>query len=350
MNDDAFLVEKAIRLFLGLGSSAVLVFFFLSGFLIGGKEINNSLKRELNFKRYLFDRLTRLWIVLVPALALTYILNFFTCRSSRISLYCAADPRLASHSDIPPIISERFADLFSNLFFLQPFKGSPWGGNSPLWSLSYEFWYYVVFYSLLVIFMRISRNEMRFSTFYYFLILLVASRILNSDWLILGSIWLSGAFVAHFLNIKAVVTFLRKYQKGRAFKFTFLTLFQIIPVLIILRILSIQIAFPILIFALTFCLAVMSSEGSSRISNRVQRLIVIGSDFSFSLYLIHFPLVALIASYLTPQDRWNMTALGFSLLVGITLGVLLVAYGFAWSTEFNLMRVRDLLRELVRKL
>lgn len=38
MDEKANLFEKVTRLFLGLGPSAVLVFFFLSGYLVGGKS------------------------------------------------------------------------------------------------------------------------------------------------------------------------------------------------------------------------------------------------------------------------------------------------------------------------
>lgn len=127
MNDSAHPLEKLTRLFLGLGGSAVIIFFFLSGYLVGGKIIKSLIKRELNFATYIFDRLTRLWIVLVPALLLTFVLNTFNCRNSNISLYCAADPQLASHTKIAPLFSQKISDLFTNVFFLQPFKGLPWG-------------------------------------------------------------------------------------------------------------------------------------------------------------------------------------------------------------------------------
>ena len=35
--------------------------------------------------------------------------------------------------------------LLGNLAFLQDFFARPYGSNGPLWSLSYEFWFYLVF-------------------------------------------------------------------------------------------------------------------------------------------------------------------------------------------------------------
>lgn len=350
MNDSAHPLEKLTRLFLGLGGSAVIIFFFLSGYLVGGKIIKSLIKRELNFATYIFDRLTRLWIVLVPALLLTFVLNTFNCRNSNISLYCAADPQLASHTKIAPLFSQKISDLFTNVFFLQPFKGLPWGGNGPLWSLGYEFWYYIVFFSLIMILSSFFRREVSFRLIPHVLILFLASKILNVDWLVFGSIWVSGAGAAYFLNVNSVRTFSAKYQKIVAFKFTLLTFFLIIPVLISLKLFPHLIAFPILILALTFSLATMRNDHHSRINGKLQKLIVRGSEFSFSLYLIHFPIIALVTSQLTPINRWTMSPIGLLVLAGITFGVLLTAYAFAWLTEFNLAHFRNALRPSIRKL
>jgi peptidoglycan/LPS O-acetylase OafA/YrhL len=79
-------------------------------------------------------------------------------------------------------------------------------------------------------------------------------------------------------------------------------------------------------------------------------LIFRGSKFSFSLYLIHFPIIALVTSQLTPINRWTMSAMGLLVLLGITLVVLLIAHAFARLTEFNLDRLRTELRLFLQKL
>ena len=348
MSDTANLLEKLTRLFLGLGSSAVLVFFFLSGYLVGGNTIRNLINQELNFGTYIFNRLTRLWIVLVPALLLTFSLNTFTCRSSNISLYCTANPILASHATIPPLFSQKSSDLFSNVFFIQPFKGLPWGGNGPLWSLSYEFWYYIIFFSLIVILNSFLKRKLSYRIIPHICILFLASKILNTDWLALGSIWVSGAGAAYFLSTDWARKFSARYRKSVTLKFTWLTIFLIFPVLITLKISPRLISFPILILVITFCISTMQSDRQSRINGKLQGLIVRGSEFSFSLYLIHFPIIALVASQLAPTNRWNMSPMGLLVLVGITFGVLLAAYAFAWLTEFNLAHLRNVLRQFIR--
>ena len=53
-----------------VGHEAVIVFFVLSGYFVGGSVIRSMKKGSYAWKPYLFQRLTRLWIVLIPALLL----------------------------------------------------------------------------------------------------------------------------------------------------------------------------------------------------------------------------------------------------------------------------------------
>ena len=56
-----------------VGHQCVLAFFALSGFLVGGQALEAILAGNWNLPQYLLKRLTRLWVVLLPALFLTWI-------------------------------------------------------------------------------------------------------------------------------------------------------------------------------------------------------------------------------------------------------------------------------------
>ena len=350
MDESANFLEKVTRLFLGLGQSAVLVFFYLSGYLVGGNELVNLVEKKLNFKNYIFNRLTRLWIVLLPALLWTFALNAFTCRNSRRSLYCAADSALASHTKVPPLNSQSFSDFLSNVFFLQPFKGTQWGGNGPLSSLSYEFWYYLVFFCILNVLASVLNRKISVSLIPNLLILFIASRMLNSDWLNLGIVWLSGACASYFLKIDSVIEITSKYQKRLSFKFILLTSILIFPTLILLKVFPHIFSFPIAILLLTFSISITQNENAIQYRNFMRKSIVRGSEYSFSLYLTHFPLIALLTSLFVPEHRWRMTPFGILILMLLTLGAQLTAYAFAWLTEFNLTPVRTALRSRLPRL
>jgi peptidoglycan/LPS O-acetylase OafA/YrhL len=261
-----------------------------------------------------------------------------------------ADSELASHAKIPPQTSQKISDLISNAFFLQPFKGTQWGGNGPLWSLSYEFWYYLVFFSIISVVSYLLKREISFGLIPNLLVLFVASRILDLDWLILGIIWLSGALAAYFLKLDSFVSFTRKYQKPIALKLTLLTFTFTLPALICLKLLPRFISFPIAIVFLTIAISLTQNEHTIDLNGSLRKTIVRGSEYSFSLYLTHFPLIALATSLFVPVDRWRMSPFGILILMLLTLGALLTAYGFAWLTEFNLTQVRIALRSRVQRL
>ena len=64
---------KTFYFLTGLGHQAVMVFFVLSGFLVGGHVYTAVAEGRWSWPDYLIKRLTRLWIVLLPALVLTAI-------------------------------------------------------------------------------------------------------------------------------------------------------------------------------------------------------------------------------------------------------------------------------------
>lgn len=70
----------------GEWTRAVVVFFLLSGWLVGGSLLNKA-TREGAFKDYAIDRMTRLWIVLMPTFILILGLGILAAR---------IDPRIVS--------------------------------------------------------------------------------------------------------------------------------------------------------------------------------------------------------------------------------------------------------------
>jgi peptidoglycan/LPS O-acetylase OafA/YrhL len=139
------LLVKAFYFATSLGHQAVIVFFALSGFLVGGKAVEDILVRRFSWSRYLLRRLTRLWIVIVPALLFTLVLDktamslAATGYDGRFYQMYASGPR----ADVP--ISHSFLTWLGNVAFLQTIVVPCFGSNGPLWSLANEFWYYMLF-------------------------------------------------------------------------------------------------------------------------------------------------------------------------------------------------------------
>ncbi|MGE3298517.1 MAG: acyltransferase family protein [Porticoccaceae bacterium] len=108
-----------------LGREAVIVFFVLSGYLVGGQAILANAKGRFSLRSYFSARVARLYTVLIPALVLTALFD-----------------HLRGAWTEP---TNGWIAFVANLAFLQGIQGEPYGSNAPLWSLAYEWWFYVLF-------------------------------------------------------------------------------------------------------------------------------------------------------------------------------------------------------------
>jgi peptidoglycan/LPS O-acetylase OafA/YrhL len=285
------LFQKFFYVATGLGHQSVMVFFVLSGFFVGGAALKN--RNGFDILKYATARLTRLWIVLIPALVVTAAID--------LALKAYAPDVLSGHyrwlwNSGPSADSSYSASLKTfgaNIFFLQTITAPVFGTNGPLWSLSNEFWYYVLFPILLLIFKGHIRNKKL--SIYQRLALGVLGLGLALQ-LPLGIlkgflIWCLGLLIyatqgrttgklnGYLLAIGSILFGVAlAYSKSEAMQ----------------RNLGVS---PDFLVGTTFCIlaiGIVSRTPSTSSSVWFRNLAKLTSNFSFSLYLIHFPLVALI--------------------------------------------------------
>jgi peptidoglycan/LPS O-acetylase OafA/YrhL len=127
---------------LNLGSDSVVVFFVISGFVIA-----YAATRDEKLSTYAFNRLTRLLSVLLPALLLTFV--FDQC-GQRIG------PEAYKSFYNPAPLGELLLRGLSMSNEWGAFERIRLGTNGPLWSLSYEAAFYVLF--AIVFFMSVVRR------------------------------------------------------------------------------------------------------------------------------------------------------------------------------------------------
>jgi peptidoglycan/LPS O-acetylase OafA/YrhL len=132
----AVLLDHAMPLFnlpsiADYGHQAVIVFFVLSGYVIA----NIAETREVSPRAFLVARFSRLWSVVVPAMALTILCD-------TVGRTWGSDPGIYRFSPIDhPLIrlTATLTFMSQSWISIQPFS------NYPAWSLSLEFWYYITF-------------------------------------------------------------------------------------------------------------------------------------------------------------------------------------------------------------
>ncbi len=139
-----------------LGHQAVVGFFVMSGWLVGGAVLAHLRKEKPFLRDYLIHRFSRIYLVVAPAVVFTLVID-----SAGRTLFASTGvydwPMLKDHST-----SLLF---FTTLANLQGILFDPFGSNGPLWSLACEFWYYITFPLLLLPFARNYSKAIRFGGF-----------------------------------------------------------------------------------------------------------------------------------------------------------------------------------------
>ena len=138
------LFGKAFYFMTGFGHSAVMIFFVMSGFLVGGKVLQRLSQGTFSWQKYAVDRSSRLYAVYVVALLLGGALDYIGFHHfNQFGLYDE------SFSGRIPVVNFNFHQNLSpsvfglNLIMCQTILGPVFGSNGPLWSLANESWYYL---------------------------------------------------------------------------------------------------------------------------------------------------------------------------------------------------------------
>jgi peptidoglycan/LPS O-acetylase OafA/YrhL len=327
---DPTLLYQALAFFTGFAHQAVVVFFLLSGWLVGGSLLNKR-NQPGAFVSYAIDRVTRLWIVLVPAFVLTLVLA--ACEGS-------VDPGRWDFSTDNPYSGASFA---GNLLGVQDMLVPRYGGNFALWSLAYESWYYVLF-PLLVLAWCGRRMLVR---------LLAAAAACTLGWLLetaivlYFSLWLMGAFFSRV-----------RIDAGPGWLALFMILFGALSVLfrltgsndILVEASFMQDALIGTLFLMILCClqepAKMTRRGTRLAAATGTRL----AGFSFTLYVIHVPVLLAMRERMIPAlDGGRLapdSALHFALYLGIVGAIVLLAWLFHLPFEAQTMRLRRRIQAL----
>ena len=178
-----------VRLF---GQAAVMMFFVLSGFLIGHSIQKNLLQNHtFSIRRYARQRFRRILPPFIFALfwmLLLYVLApyFFATESHDFQLLPALMMRTAYDFS--------WVEVLGSVFFINEFLTPTLYANAPLWSLSYEVWFYLL----------AGLMAMWQSTFVRigFVITLLILTVLNLQFLVYFGVWLL-AFAFSFDQVRS---------------------------------------------------------------------------------------------------------------------------------------------------
>jgi peptidoglycan/LPS O-acetylase OafA/YrhL len=317
----------------GFPHQAVMVFFVLSGLFIGPSVLDLIRSGRWSWKRFAVNRLSRLYIVLIPALLITAGFDWTGERLSGAQLsYFTALPYNASSV----AANGGWQPFLGHLFFLESITCGTFGSDSPLWSLSYEFWYYALFPLIVLAWWPSGSPTKRIGcvcatvlvSWFIGRALLTAFPI----WLVgmlVGELWarnpkpfryaawiVAGALAMFFVTLalsrRDMNDFLRDYSLALVTGFFFYTLLGTNG--------SIIARFP----------------GMS-----YQKVAHFLGGFSYTIYLVHMPMVVLLRSLFIKGALWQPTPRRLLLILGLSLFTLTFCYLVSLGTERHTAKVRS---------
>ncbi len=280
------------------GHLAVIFFFVLSGFVIHLryarqlKEFGEN--STFNFMDFIKRRARRLYPAFLFSILFTFVLdkvgeNMGLLTYTNHTLY-------SSMNDLNNLHVHDLRTLFGNLLFLMKTYVPVWGTNEPLWSLKYEWWFYMMYPVLWFL----SKTSIALAT----LVLIVLFFLSFLKWtyglelfrvifsLILA--WWSGVLLADVYCKRLNVSF------GQLSFILFLVPFPLMLYLYRIRMitessvsLDILCSF-IFVGLISFCFYLQEKKISLHFLEILKPL----GDMSYTLYLTHFPIIFFISGLL----------------------------------------------------
>jgi peptidoglycan/LPS O-acetylase OafA/YrhL len=317
----------------GFAHQAVLVFFVMSGWLVGGSLLN-KVGQSGALANYAIDRVTRLWTVLVPTFGLALLLGLVTgvLRPGGIDTSAANEFSALSFA--------------GNLLGLQGVVLDNFGGNYALWSLANETWYYVLF-PMLVLLFAARRTIPRIVSGAG---LALAVILLPVNIILYFAIWLLGVGFsrvriecgprlrcAWLMLLAAVASYFRLTADNDRFDQTTLGMDLVLSLMFLALLSSLQ----------------FKAAPASKLARPLARIGTFFAEFSFSLYVLHLPLIFLLKhlaltrfglSQLSPSEP-----LHFTVYLGMLAALLLGSYLSYLLFESQTYRIRRTVKDLLTR-
>jgi len=304
----------------GFAHACVILFFVLSGYWITRSVIGRE-SRGWNWTGYLIDRIARLSIVVVPALLIGGALDLWALATLDSPTYRGETGTYVMDYDITATMTPTV--LLGNILFLQTIAVPIFGSNGPLWSVAFEFWYYLWFPALYLSFRR-RRLSLMLATLFVGLLSL-------SLWIGFLS-WLCGAALALAPRDGRFMRWVERRPLAIAGA-------MFAAMLALIR----MIDFPAedLLLAAAFALFLASLlRRAAQPARWVAPIARYGARASFSLYAIHFPMLTLATALLVNRERLDANVASLGVVLMLLLANIVAAWFFAGLTEAHTGRLR----------
>jgi peptidoglycan/LPS O-acetylase OafA/YrhL len=296
------------------GHEAVLIFFVLSGFVIHLRYskliVEKGSLAAFDYFPYLKRRAVRILPPFLLALILTYLLDT-TGAYFHLPIYFQQTSSATINENV--LCDHSFLTLLGNLIFTMKIYVPVWGTDGPLWSLAYEWWFYMIYP---LFFLLHKKNWLLSSAF---ILILFLGSVYIAEWpsLLLKKIFFY--MIVWWLGVLLADIYSGKIQFD--FKWISPLALLLIPLPLSIIPLSFSSYVPLL-WGLGFCglfsilFKLKETNFMIRTLNKLKPL----GDISYSLYVVHFPLLVLLSGFIMKREG-NLPPHFWYVYIGIVLGV-----------------------------
>jgi peptidoglycan/LPS O-acetylase OafA/YrhL len=262
--------------------------------------------------------LTRLYVVLIPALLLTKLLDTLGLRLAREGSVYFTTKEIGLVVTLGLTQRLGIPDMLGNLLFLQDIRVPEFGTDVALWSLANEFWYYIIFPLGLIAFLDRKSSKVKRICFVIMAVALLA--FVGPRIQLLFPTWILGAFL---------VLLPYRLSPAAARWGTLLATMALVMTMVLVRALSFMPLVADYLLAIVSCVAVFCivQHRSPAKNSLYRRVAAFFSNISYSLYLFHLPLSIFLCGFINdPWRRWRFTLASIGCYLAVDAVVMLAVY------------------------
>jgi peptidoglycan/LPS O-acetylase OafA/YrhL len=290
--------------FFSFGQEAVILFFLLSGFVI---TYSIYKKPDITFKDYFVRRFRRIYFPFLISLLLS------------ILIYALQDALAKEFT---------WSEFWGNVFMLQDFGSvkpgvwvHPFLSNYPLWSLSYEWWFYMLFFPC---YKLLPKQSFRI----YFILAISTLALINymivpnqiALWLAYFVVWWSGVEAATIWIEQKKYTW--KNMSPIIFSLLFMTALIAVPVLTAEKIKFGYYPFVCLRHFGAAVIAVIIGlvwyKNKFKNFDKILGIFVIIAPISYGLYIFHYPILEQLKLRPIISNIFLEYVIKFALILGLS--------------------------------
>ena len=281
---------------------------------------------------------------MIPALILSYMFDYLgSTFFFDVGFWDHSHPMINEKIDSASFETKlSFENFATNFFMLQHFFFDTMGSNSPLWTIAAEFWFYIVF----AIFALLKLEQKKHVRALLLLFILFFLYFFGLEFLKLIGYWLVGVFAGA----------IKPFNMIRPFHAFLLVLSSLVFSRFFINpsSSSFELALTNYIVAICYGLLILSIRGKDiYFFIRFASINKFLASFSFSLYLLHFPLMLLLLAILNNFQYFSEISLGYSPtnFKGLAIYFLLIVFISFLSYLFSLFTEKKtyLMRNWMKK-